>query len=94
MNHATSKIKHFSTIVAKNYNLNVAELLFPTLRCNRFVLYRSKAARLFKPRKKLCLTIWTVFEETIKHFLYIVYPLPLPPKLTIETEEEKAVNDV
>ena len=54
----------------------------------------AKAARLFKPRKKLCITIRTVFEETIKHFLYIVHPLPLPPKLIIETEEEKAVNDV
>lgn len=34
----TFKMKHFSAIVAESSNLNVAELLFPTLHYNKSVL--------------------------------------------------------
>ena len=60
-NHATSKMKHFSAIVAKSCNLNVAELLFPTFHCKIGLFCTlAKPVSWFKPRKKLSK------EETIK----------------------------
>ena len=69
MNYVTSKMKYFSKIVAQSSNLNVAELLFLTLHCTRFVLQASKGSRLALAQREVMHTyirIGAVFGGTIK----------------------------
>ena len=65
MNSVTSKMKHFSTIVAKSCNSNVTELLFATLQCNRFILYLSKSIQLVQVQGKVYWnSIWKDYKTT------------------------------
>ena len=66
MNSVTSKMKHFSTIVAKSCNSNVTELLFATLHCNRFILYLSKSSQLVQAQEEVMHIYWKSISKDYK----------------------------
>ena len=69
MNSVTSKMKHFSTVVAKSCNSNVTELLFATLHCNRFILHLSKSSQLVQAQEEVMHiywnSIWKGYKTTV-----------------------------